>query len=250
MNTYICTHCGRRSYSAADRERLTGQGCPYCGGRIAPAARRDKRTSPDMFIIAVGITAIILAALVIFTLSFIVGSAAGGETIGTTPGTAVRNMPPEDLEAPYEENAPVTGLVLTAAESATEITGEDQSDKSTEPCYQLTDEERFLVERVVMAEAGGEPYDGQLLVAQCILNACLKDGIRPDEAVEVYQYSANRPKPTDSVKKAVAAVFDQGETVTEEPILYFYAPAWCTSKWHESQIFVLEYGGHRFFKEG
>ena len=114
--------------------------------------------------------------------------------------------------------------------------------------YPLTRGERDLVERVVMAEAGGESYKGQMLVAQCILNACEIDGIRPAEAVKRYSYAKSRPEPSKSVKRAVAAVFDEGEQATGEPILYFYAPALTTSEFHESQIFVIEEGGHRFFK--
>lgn len=115
--------------------------------------------------------------------------------------------------------------------------------------YELTDDERDTVERVVMAEAGGECYEGQVLVAQCILNASEKTGQRPPEAVKTFSYTRNRPEPTQSVKDAVAAVFDDGEIYINEPILYFYAPARTTSNWHESQIFVIELGGHRFFKE-
>ena len=114
--------------------------------------------------------------------------------------------------------------------------------------YPLTRGERDLVERVVMAESGGESYKGQMLVAQCILNACEIDGIRPAEAVKRYSYAKSRPEPSKSVKRAVAAVFDEGEQATGEPILYFYAPALTTSEFHESQIFAIEEGGHRFFK--
>lgn len=115
--------------------------------------------------------------------------------------------------------------------------------------YVLSDYERDVVERVVMAEAGGESYEGQMLVAQCILNAAEKTGASPSEAVVVYQYTSARPDPTQSVRDAVAAVFDDGETVTDEPVMYFYNPARVTSEWHESQIFVIEVGGHRFFAE-
>ena len=114
--------------------------------------------------------------------------------------------------------------------------------------YPLTRGERDLVERVVMAEAGGESYKGQMLVCQCILNACEIDGIRPAEVIRKYVYAKARPEPSDSVKQAVSAVFDEGEQATGEPILYFYAPALTTSEFHESQIFVIEEGGHRFFK--
>lgn len=121
----------------------------------------------------------------------------------------------------------------------------------TEPAvrYPLTDAERDVVERVVMAEAGGESFEGQMLVAQCILNAAEKRGVAPSEAVVLYSYTKSRPDPTQRVKDAVAAVFDRGETVVDEPILYFYNPALVTSDFHESQIFVIEEGGHRFFAE-
>jgi len=114
--------------------------------------------------------------------------------------------------------------------------------------YSLTPQERDLVERVVMAEAGGESYKGQMLVAQCILNACILDNMRPAEAMRKYAYAKSRPEPSESVKQAVSAVFDKGEQVTDEPIVYFYAPALVRSEFHESQIFAIEEGGHRFFK--
>ena len=118
-----------------------------------------------------------------------------------------------------------------------------------EPIFYLTDYERWVVECVVMGESGGEPYEGQVLVAQCILNACLKDNIQPSEVRVNYKYSGWRESPSDSVKRAVSAVFDEGYKITDEFILYFYAPKLCNSKWHETQIFVIECGGHRFFKE-
>lgn len=118
------------------------------------------------------------------------------------------------------------------------------------PVYDLTDAERDTIERVVMAEAGGESYEGQMAVAQCILNACLKDDMRPTEAVVAYGYTRNRVEPSESVKEAVEAVFDAGETAVNASILYFYAPAYCTSAWHESQVYVCTIGGHRFFEEG
>ena len=115
--------------------------------------------------------------------------------------------------------------------------------------YELTAAERDTVERVVMAEAGAEPFEGQIAVAQCILNACEHENMCPDEIVTEYQYTDKRPDPTDEVKAAVSAVFDDGETVTDREILYFYAPALVESKWHESQTYTMTIGGHRFFEE-
>ena len=153
----------------------------------------------------------------------------------------------------------VDGAEMTAEAStieieetqATETGRNDIPEMPTEPApfFVLTSEQRTLIEQVVSAESRGEPYDGQVAVAQCILNACLKDDITPERAIKKYKYTGARVEPTESVKEAVAAVFDRGEGVTEEPILYFYAPALVTSEWHESQIFVVEIKNHRFFKE-
>lgn len=133
-----------------------------------------------------------------------------------------------------------------------ELTAEIVQDSPAEPevRYKLTTEERYIVERVVMAEAEGEGYDGQRLVAQCILNTAEAQGIRPDEVVLAPgQYAAPAEYASEMVMDAVSAVFDRGDMVTDEPIRWFYAPARCNSDWHESKEFVLEYGGHRFFKE-
>ena len=138
----------------------------------------------------------------------------------------------------------------TSAETQSPETTE-QTEASTEPAvfFKLTAEERTLIEQVVSAESRGEPYDGQVAVAQCILNACLKDGIRPAEAIVEYKYTKNRVEPTSSVRAAVAAVFDRGEGVTDELIVYFYNPAIGCGDFHETQIFVIEIKNHRFFKE-
>lgn len=116
--------------------------------------------------------------------------------------------------------------------------------------YSISNSERDLVERVVMAEAGGEGFDGQRLVAQCILNTSKSMGMRPDEVVLApWQYAKPAETVSQEVKDAVSAVFDDGNMVTGEPIRWFYAPKYVYSAWHESKEFVLEHGGHRFFKE-
>lgn len=126
---------------------------------------------------------------------------------------------------------------------------EQANETKPEPFFCLSDEERYITECVVMGEAGAEPYEGQVLVAQCILNGCLKEDVQPSELRKMYKYSGFKKNATESVKKAVRAVFDDGFKITDEPILYFYAHKLCKSKWHESQCFVLELDNQRFFKE-
>lgn len=122
-------------------------------------------------------------------------------------------------------------------------------EEKTKVCYELSEEERAIVESVVMAEAGAEPYIGKMAVAQCILDACKSEHERPAEIVKSFGYTEKRPEPNEDVKRAVSAVFDSGEVATDAEILYFYAPALVSSEWHESQTYVCTIGGHRFFEE-
>ena len=199
---------------------------PAHGSRTQSITRRRRRAKARIRQAAVLLTAAVIVA----------GIGVVVSTIGTDRPTAA------DLPTPTAEQPAV--VIPTPAAST-------QAPESTEaPArYPLSTSERDVVERVVMAESGGESYEGQMLVAQCILNGAEKQGVQPSEAVEIYQYAGARPEPTQSVKDAVAAVFDRGETVVDEPVLYFYNPAIVESEWHESQIFVIEVGGHRFFAE-
>lgn len=115
--------------------------------------------------------------------------------------------------------------------------------------YDLTDAERWEVASAVTAEAAGEPFAGKVAVAQCVLQSCEDDGIRPNEVLVRYSYAKARPTPTAEALEAVHAVFDLGHVATTEPIKYFYAPAICSSSFHESQIYVMTINGHRFFAE-
>lgn len=199
---------------------------PAYGSRTASITRRRRRAKRK------ALRAATLAAAVLLL---------GGISVAifTTPAGSKQEtniLPPTTTVGTYIPDTPAP-----AAETV----------EPTEPAvrYTLTDAERDVVERVVMAEAGGESFEGQMLVAQCILNACEKTGTQPSEVVVTFKYAPARPDPTDSVREAVAAVFDAGEFITDEPVMFFYNPAKVTSTWHESQTFVIEVGGHRFFAE-
>ncbi len=215
---------------AARRDRATpartSGSSPAHGSRTQSITRRRRRAKARIRQTAVLLTAAVMVA----------GIGVAVSTIGTDRPTAA------DLPTPTAEQPAV--VIQTPAAST-------QTPEPTEAPvrFYLSASERDTVERVVMAESGGESFEGQMLVAQCILNAAEKHGVDPSEAVVLYSYTKSRPDPTQRVKDAVAAVFDRGETVVDEPILYFYNPALVTSDFHESQIFVIEEGGHRFFAE-
>lgn len=87
-----------------------------------------------------------------------------------------------DLSATTEKKPAV--IVTTPAEST------QTPEPTAAPArYPLSASERDTVERVVMAEAGGECYEGQVLVAQCILNAAEKLDQRPPEVFETLSYA-------------------------------------------------------------
>lgn len=129
------------------------------------------------------------------------------------------------------------------------LTSDWASKAGIEKRYNLTDEERYELAQAITAESAGEPFAGKVAVAQCILQACEDDEIRPDEALQKYEYSDRRPKPTEEALAAVSAVFDFGYIATSEPIKYFYAPDLVASEWHESQVYVMTINNHKFFKE-
>lgn len=114
---------------------------------------------------------------------------------------------------------------------------------------QLTPEDRDILERLVMGEAGGEGYEGAALVAQAIRDTMVYRGFGSvAEVRSALKYSGSlKREPNQSVLNAVSYVFDEGGVVVKHPIFYFYAPGMVKSSFHESQKFIIEHGGHRFF---
>lgn len=114
--------------------------------------------------------------------------------------------------------------------------------------YALTDAERTAVECAVMGEAGGEGEKGQMMIAQCILDGCLRNDINPILMIAKYQVASSYPyQVTDEVRESVSKIFDDGLRVTEEKADLWYNPAIVVSEWHEGQQYVTTIGYHRFF---
>lgn len=120
--------------------------------------------------------------------------------------------------------------------------------------YKLTAEERALVERCVTTEAGGEPYEGQVAVAQVILNRARRNGQTVTQVITApnqFAYKSDRST-TQSVRNAVAEVFDDGKTVLPSDAVYFCAPRYMSSsaynKFTKGKIKVDEIGCHVFFR--
>lgn len=122
------------------------------------------------------------------------------------------------------------------------------------PFFNLTEADRKTIQYIVAGEAKGEPMEGKMAVAQCILHGMVKSGWSAERVRIEYQYSGwddelekSNPKAWAEVVEAVSRVFDDGELISDKPILYFYAPDITSSSWHESLNHAVTIEGHKFF---
>lgn len=137
------------------------------------------------------------------------------------------------------EELPETEIVEEALESQ-EVPHDEAVAKMEkgEHVYQLTEEERDLVERVVAAEARGESLEGMMGVAQTIRDRCITRNQSPKEVcLAPYQYAdPYQGEIKDMVKDAVLFTFDIGDSALEYPTTHFYGqelidpPDWTYSK--------------------
>ena len=125
---------------------------------------------------------------------------------------------------------------------------------SRPPFFNLTKAERKTIQYIVAGEAKGEPMEGKMAVAQCILHGMVKSDWSAERVRIEYQYSGwddelenANPEAWAEVVEAVSRVFDDGELISDKPILYFYAPKHSDGKWHKTLEFAFEISGHRFF---
>ncbi len=120
-----------------------------------------------------------------------------------------------------------------------------------DPNYQgrpLAVSDRQALEGLVMGEWGND-YLGAVLVAQCIRDSMIRSGTN-SAAVIKKQYGYTAPikrNVSNTVKQAVAFVFDEGGSGVQHPIYYFYASNLARGKWHETQKFVVQRKAVRFF---
>ena len=139
-------------------------------------------------------------------------------------------------------------------ENEIEILNLTMVEYSHPPFFNLTKAERKTIQYIVAGEAKGEPMEGKMAVAQCILHGMVKSDWSAERVRIEYQYSGwdDELENTNSeawaeVVEAVSRVFDDGELISDKPILYFYAPDITSSSWHESLNHAVTIEGHRFF---
>ena len=113
----------------------------------------------------------------------------------------------------------------------------------------LTDEDRDLLERLCMGEFGSGGFIGASLIAQSVKDAmCFEGYSSVEEVIRECRYDGSTEIGTnDDCRQAVRYIFDENHDAVQHRIMYMYNPYMVQSSFHESQNFILAYGGVRFF---
>jgi hypothetical protein len=112
--------------------------------------------------------------------------------------------------------------------------------------YELTQEEREIIERVVAAEARGETLKGQMAVANVIKDRAELWNMTPKEVVTAKGQFAEpfQGEISEDTRLAVEIIFDKGIRVFKEPVTHFASnnPWWAENKTVRGSI-----GVHTFY---
>lgn len=126
--------------------------------------------------------------------------------------------------------------------------------------FNVSDEEKNILYRIVEAEAGGEDYTGRLLVANVILNRCENNNFPDSVEAVVFAPSQFSPisdgryygvKVSKTTKKAVNEALE-GTDISDGAV-YFMCRRLAASKnvsWFDNELnYLFRYGCHEFFKD-
>lgn len=123
----------------------------------------------------------------------------------------------------------------------------------------ISDAELDLLERLVEAEAGGEPYEGKVAVAAVVLNRLKHPGFPNTITDVIYEPRQFTPAingkiehmvPSEETKASVRDALSGHDPSWGS--LYFYNPAEAVPEWgawHETLIFVRKIANHHFSME-
>ena len=163
------------------------------------------------------------------------------ETTTQKPAQATTQKPiqPQTTEPPEPTEEPKQGWLI-------DIDNPDY-DYSPEPIY-LTDDDRYLIAKTVMREFGDGGYEACCLQAQAFRDAMVFSQASAEYTYQYFQYDAYPlvEEPSSECYDAVDFIFG-GNMAVPHRVLYMYSPEYVYSAWHESQTFVVEYNGIRFF---
>lgn len=141
----------------------------------------------------------------------------------------------------------------TASEISPGNSNSEIAIQNSTPFFNLSAEDRYTICCIVAGEAKGEFIEGKMAVATCLMHAMAKHQISASEVRTKYKYSGwdsglenSNPDAWAEVEEAVSRVFDDGEIVSDKPILFFYAPKRAKGTWHKTLPHDQIIGNHSF----
>ena len=134
------------------------------------------------------------------------------------------------------------------------IVNERESEKGSKEVISITNDELYLLSKLVSSEARGESYEGQVAVAAVVINRVLdsrfpnniKDVIYQKNAFSVVNNGEIYKNPTDSAYKAAREAL-YGKDPTSGAI-YFWNPEIATCSWIKTLDPYKRIGNHVFAK--
>lgn len=145
---------------------------------------------------------------------------------------------------------------LTLFFTRTELLSQDQQSKATWT-YAISDEELLLLQKIVMAEAEGEPYEGKVAVANVVLNR-LRSANFPDTIKDVIyqkrQFSpvANgrlaRVTANEESVNAVNAALSGVKKVSDDTYFFLSLTLAQDLSVHHTREYAKTIGNHTFYK--
>lgn len=156
------------------------------------------------------------------------------------------------LHSKAESLQPPTTLFFTRTKTLTQ----EEKDQATWE-YALSAGELLLLQKIVMAEAEGEPYEGKVAVANVVLNR-LRSANFPNTITKViyqkHQFSpvANgrlkRVRPSAETVKAVNAALNGHKAVQDNTYFFLSLTLAQDLTVHHHRTFVKKIGNHSFYK--
>ena len=152
-------------------------------------------------------------------------------------------------EAPTEWSQELQDL-YDAQYNAGYLVAIDNPDFNYYPKYQITlsEEDRILACQIIQGEAGGEGYESCCIVAQCLKDTMISleyNSIK--EVQEKCKYDGWSEEYGEDAIRAVEYIFDQNQSAIAHRVMFFYATNLCSSKWHETQNYIVTVNKTRYF---
>lgn len=161
----------------------------------------------------------------------------------------------DEIEVPAANNKVLSrgGFYSNASDTDTNLIR-----KNVGETIELTEDERYWLEKLVEAESADEPYDGKLAVANIIVNRLksnsfpnnINDVITAPRQFQPFENGAiyERVASQDSIS-AINEVFDNGIRVIPNDVFYFMSDNISDNWIDNTRQFYKKIGSHLFFYE-